>query len=318
ITSILGINATQDLGRYLGVPILHGKVTNHTYSYLLDHLDSKLAGWKADNLSLAGIFTLASSVLNFVPSYAMQTAYLPVGLCDKIDRKIRNFIWGSTDATHKIHNVNWQTVCKPKKLGGLGLRSAREHNKAFLMKIVWGLIARPDELWAKVILNKYLDTTGHGFILKRKIGYSAVWRGILNAWNDTLKGVQWSIQDGTRTRFWSDVLLDSDITLIDHALDSKGINPSASVLYFCSSNGVWDIRKLESCLPIDIVLQIGGMTPPRQEAGSDMLIWGLEHNGRFTIRSAYDLLKVHRLEDQNNSWQKIWSWKGPNKIRHFM
>ncbi|CAN1781229.1 Putative ribonuclease H protein At1g65750 [Linum perenne] len=78
------------------------------------------------------------------------------------------------------------------------------------------------------------------------------------------------------------------------------------------------MRKLESCLPADIVLQIGGMTPPRQEAGCDMLIWGLKLNGRFTIRSAYDLLKDHRLEDVDNSWQKIWSWKGPNKIRHFM
>ncbi|CAN1762732.1 Putative ribonuclease H protein At1g65750 [Linum perenne] len=135
ISSILGINATQDLGRYLGVPVLHGKDTKHTYSYLLDRMDNKLAGWKADNLSLAGRVTLASSVLNSIPSYVMQTAYLPVGLCDKIDRNIRSFIWGSTDDTRRIHNVNWQTVCKPKNMGGLGLRSAMGLNKAFLMKI---------------------------------------------------------------------------------------------------------------------------------------------------------------------------------------
>ncbi|CAN1775348.1 hypothetical protein LINPERHAP1_LOCUS13294 [Linum perenne] len=35
-------------------------------------------------------------------------------------------------------------VCKPKNLGGLGLRSARDLNKAFLMKIVWNLITKPD------------------------------------------------------------------------------------------------------------------------------------------------------------------------------
>ncbi|CAN1165251.1 Putative ribonuclease H protein At1g65750 [Linum perenne] len=106
ITSILGIRATQNLGRYLGVPVLHGRVTKHTYSYILDRMDSKLAGWKADNLSLAGRITLASSVLNSIPSYVMQTAFLPLSLCDKIDRKIRNFIWGSTDTTCKVHNVN--------------------------------------------------------------------------------------------------------------------------------------------------------------------------------------------------------------------
>ncbi|CAN1775349.1 Putative ribonuclease H protein At1g65750 [Linum perenne] len=74
----------------------------------------------------------------------MQMAFLAVSLCYKIDRKIRNFIWGSTEVTRKIHNVNWQMVCKPKNLGGLGLRSARDLNKAFLMKIVWNLITKPD------------------------------------------------------------------------------------------------------------------------------------------------------------------------------
>ncbi|CAN1130010.1 Putative ribonuclease H protein At1g65750 [Linum perenne] len=78
IVSILGISATRDLGRYLGVPILHGRVTKHTYSYILDRLDRKLAGWKADNLSLAGRVTLASSVLNSIPSYIMKTSFLPV------------------------------------------------------------------------------------------------------------------------------------------------------------------------------------------------------------------------------------------------
>ncbi|CAN1746300.1 Putative ribonuclease H protein At1g65750 [Linum perenne] len=126
ITNCLGIEATQDLGRYLGAPILHGRVTKQSYAFLLDRLDKRLAGWKGENLSLAGRVTLASSVLNSLPCYIMQTALLPVSLCDKIDRKIRNFIWGSSEGNRKIHNVNWETVCKPKCEGGLGLRNARD------------------------------------------------------------------------------------------------------------------------------------------------------------------------------------------------
>ncbi|CAN1837616.1 Putative ribonuclease H protein At1g65750 [Linum perenne] len=107
IVEILGIGATSNLGSYLGVPILHGRVTKHTFNFILDRLDNKLAGWKANNLSMAGRVTLASSVLSSIPSYVMQTAFLPVSLCDQIDKKIRSFIWGSTDASRKIHNVNW-------------------------------------------------------------------------------------------------------------------------------------------------------------------------------------------------------------------
>ncbi|CAN1188997.1 Putative ribonuclease H protein At1g65750 [Linum perenne] len=72
VVGLLGIAATSDLGRYLGVPILHRRVTKHTYDFLLDRLDSSLAGWKADHLSLAGRVSLASSILNSLPYYVMQ------------------------------------------------------------------------------------------------------------------------------------------------------------------------------------------------------------------------------------------------------
>ncbi|CAN1163128.1 Putative ribonuclease H protein At1g65750 [Linum perenne] len=175
VLEVLGIVATQDLGRYLGVPILHGRVTRATYGYILNWIDTKLAGWKAQNLSLAGRVTLASSVLNAILAYAMQTAFLLFSICDSIDRRIRNFIWGSVEAARKIHNINWNTVCKPKSLGGLGLCNAQDLNKAFLMKIVWVLIKRPSELWAKVLMAKYLKKMEVGFVLARKSRVSSTW-----------------------------------------------------------------------------------------------------------------------------------------------
>ncbi|CAN1281473.1 Putative ribonuclease H protein At1g65750 [Linum perenne] len=231
VSDVLGIAATQDLGRYLGVPILHGRVTKATYEYILHRMDEKLAGWKAHNLSLAGRVTLASSVLNAIPSYAMQTAFLPVSICDSIDRKIRNFIWGSTEGARKIHNINWETVCKPKGMGGLGLRNARDLNKAFLMKIVWGLLNNPSELWAKVLIAKYLKKTPEGFVLARKSGFSAIWRGILKVWQNVVNGLQRSIGDGRGTRFWTDRWVDGGAVLIDHALNIQG---------GCRSAGHWN------------------------------------------------------------------------------
>ncbi|CAN1822876.1 Putative ribonuclease H protein At1g65750 [Linum perenne] len=84
----------------------------------------------------------------------MQTTFLPASICDSIDMKIRNFILGSVKGARKIDNINWETVCKPKNLGGLGLRNAQDLNKAFLMKIMWCLLNRPSELWAKVLIDK--------------------------------------------------------------------------------------------------------------------------------------------------------------------
>ncbi|CAN1768790.1 Putative ribonuclease H protein At1g65750 [Linum perenne] len=247
----------HDLGRYLGVPILHGRVTKYTYDYLLDHLDSRLAGWKAENLSLTGRVSLASSVLNSLPCYVMQTAFLPVSLCDKIDRKIRNFIWGSSNGVRKLHNVNWETVCKPKSLGGLGLRSARELNQAFLMKVVWGIINKPHELWVQTLMTKYLIRNEMGFTLKRKAGFSALWRGVLKVWNHTLQGIQWSIKDGQKTHFWSDRWLDSGILLRDFALNAQGVDLSLSVSDFTLPDGNWNLDALSGCLPNEVVVQEG-------------------------------------------------------------
>ncbi|XP_019158270.1 PREDICTED: uncharacterized protein LOC109154983 [Ipomoea nil] len=67
IAGKLGIATTTDLGRYLGVPSIHGRVTCNTYAGLLERIAHRLEGWKAKTLSLAGRVTLAKSVLNAIP-----------------------------------------------------------------------------------------------------------------------------------------------------------------------------------------------------------------------------------------------------------
>ncbi|CAL1358445.1 unnamed protein product [Linum trigynum] len=154
-TSILGMPATQDLGRYLGVPVLHGRVTKDTYRYILDRINSKLSGWKAKNLTLGGRVTLAISVLCSLPIYAMQATLLPISICDEIDKRIRGFIWGSTTEARKIHLVHWEGICRKKEDGGLGLRKAHELNLAYLTKLNWRFLKNPEELWVQVLQSKY-------------------------------------------------------------------------------------------------------------------------------------------------------------------
>ncbi|CAN0877256.1 LINE-1 retrotransposable element ORF2 protein [Linum grandiflorum] len=188
ICNSLTFHETHDLGRYLGVPILHGRTTKSTYQYILDRIDLKLAGWKCKNLSLVGRVTLAVSVLNAIPSYAMQTAVLPVDVCNKIDSRIRNFVWGSLPDERKPHLISWDVVCRPKDQGGLGLRKAKEMNDAFLMKLVWNILSQPDALWVQVLLSKYTKDSPEGAIPIRLTTSSALWRGIRRNWDTVLRG----------------------------------------------------------------------------------------------------------------------------------
>jgi len=108
------------------------------------------------------------------------------------------------------------------------------------MKIVWGLLERPDELWAKVLIFKYLKKTPAGLVLARKSGFSAIWRGLLKVWPSVSNGLHWSVRDGCSTRFWMDRWVDSGAILIDHATNIQGVNPSLLVSEVCSINGAWN------------------------------------------------------------------------------
>ncbi|CAA7038892.1 unnamed protein product [Microthlaspi erraticum] len=56
-----GIQATRELGRYLGVPILQRRINKETFGTVLERMSSKLAGWKGRMLSLAGRITLSKA-----------------------------------------------------------------------------------------------------------------------------------------------------------------------------------------------------------------------------------------------------------------
>ncbi|OMP07401.1 reverse transcriptase [Corchorus olitorius] len=55
-----GIARTDDLGRYLGVPLLHGRVAKKTYWGLVEKVQSRLASWKVNHLSIAASHTWKS------------------------------------------------------------------------------------------------------------------------------------------------------------------------------------------------------------------------------------------------------------------
>lgn len=58
VCGVLGMEATEDFGKYLGVPTINGRTSTRDYQYLVDKVNDKLSGWKAKTISLAGLATL--------------------------------------------------------------------------------------------------------------------------------------------------------------------------------------------------------------------------------------------------------------------
>ena len=94
-------------------------------------------------LTLAGKIILATSILTTIPIYSMKSTLLHVALCNNIDQKVRNFIWGSSQEKKKVHLVRWEIVTNTKENGGLGIQNI---NIAFMAKLGWRLTAITKDL----------------------------------------------------------------------------------------------------------------------------------------------------------------------------
>lgn len=89
---------------------------------------------------MAGRITLTQSVVQAIPLYTMQSLKMPNSVCEELDRKALDFLWGDNEERRRVHMVSWDDICKPKGMGGLGLRKAKKSNKAALAKLGWRYI----------------------------------------------------------------------------------------------------------------------------------------------------------------------------------
>ncbi|KAA3470370.1 Retrovirus-related Pol polyprotein LINE-1 [Gossypium australe] len=130
ITQMFGFQEVQNLGTYLGVPLLHDRVTNSTISFVVEKVRRKLKNWDVRKLSIARRITLAQSVLLSILNYFMQLMLIPKGVYTEIERL-------------------------PLSRGRLGFCHLNFQNMSFLMKINFNLVSKNNALWVCVIRLKY-------------------------------------------------------------------------------------------------------------------------------------------------------------------
>ncbi|KAL5831020.1 hypothetical protein ACOSQ4_016374 [Xanthoceras sorbifolium] len=310
--------STKDLGKNLGVPLIHSRINNRTYIEIVDKTLKRLTSWKSATLSFAGRITLIKAVTSALLVYAMQSVKLPGGICSNMDRINRNFLWGHMEEKKAVHLIKWDTVCKPKSKGGLGLKKMKNLNQSLLAKAGWRMIQPGAGLWSSLLHNKYFE---NGVLLdkigKSKGTCSSTWRGITFEAANLAKGLLWRLGDWKSINFWTERWLPDLGSLEAHACIQLNEDKLKEKVCCYFDKGSWDIHKLRDVVPEALVHRIICVYANGNVNKHDKLIWGLSNGGNFTVKSAYDL-QCGVAEVTEWDWNFIWRLKLPPKITHFL
>lgn len=316
LSEALGFQRTDDLGKYLGVPVLHSRVSRHTFRYILDKARQRLSQWKARNLSMAGRVTLAKSVLQALPNYVMQTAWLPVETFNSLDQSCHSFVWGEDANTRKVHLLPWRSLCDKKVEGGLGLHMARDLNKSYMMKAGWELCTKHNSLWVQVVRHKYRCGDAMIPMIKELNSASKIWRGVCKNWDKVIGNLVWRVGTGDHVNFWNDPWVNTLGPLQDLAISAI---PTHLLPFRVNQvvwpSGGWNLGIVANLLPDFVCRKIEAMHPPIPTNGADTIAWKGTTDGEFSLASAYDSLQDPPLVIGPQLYKILWRWKGPERVK---
>ncbi|KAK9983153.1 hypothetical protein SO802_032678 [Lithocarpus litseifolius] len=308
----LGIAETSNLGKYLGFPILHNGRRRNDFQFVVERVQSKLAGWKSKCLSPAGRLVLLKAAVSPIPEYFMQCCKLPARVCDEVDRLVRDFLWGSTSNKKKIHLVGWSKITSPKELGGLGIFQANARNSALLAKLCWRIASSPDKPWAQMLISKYLTPArlGDG---GKKLPASRIWAACKVGGAIFNKGLKWSVANGEMINAWEDFWLPSGP--LRHQIEgplTEG-EDNISVKLFLGNRA-----SISFNLPDTISKEIQGIPTAMNPDQKDILVWAYSKDGSFSLSSAYLLAKgLNLLNPVTTLGQWVWKSNTTPRIKFF-
>ena len=318
ICAQLGMEVTEDLGTYLGMPTLTSRVTKETYGHLCEKMDRRLSGWKTKYLSLAGRITLAKSTLSALATYSMQTTKIPRTIFDELDKRTRRFVWGGSEDKKSIHLLSWETLLLPRDKGGLGIRSSRQANAAFLTKLGWRVLSEPNSLWSRVLRHKYCKGRCDIDMFTPSRNISHVWRGITENAHWINKGSAVAVGNGCATLFWDHCWV-SDNCLRD--LSMGPIPPEiegATVGEMWEDNEGWKWDLFAHLLPPLILKNIAALKLTTNPELGDLRYWKGSTHGGFSIKHAMKIMREDQAIPSHPKWDIIWRLPVQQRIRVFL
>ncbi|XP_061999168.1 uncharacterized protein LOC133716477 [Rosa rugosa] len=319
ISSLLGVEEVESHEKYLGLPTYVGRKKTSTFQYIKDNLAKRLANWQGKLLSGARKDILIKVVAQALPTHAMSVFQLTKNFCDDLEQMCARFWWGSSLDKRKIHWKTWKALCNPKEEGGLGFRSLSNFNSAMLAKQAWRVVNNPNCLVARIFKAKYFPDTSF-WLATPHATPSFSWRSLFSTRELLRQGSYWQIGDGNTTNIWADCWLPG-VPEFKPLGNNGAIEEVGQVRDLITNTRLWNVPLIRRLFPLaeaEAILRL----PFRRRVVPDRVVWRLEKDGKFTVKTAYrfdfsssNSRSPFQLSVGVNFWKKLWKITIPNSAK---
>ncbi|KAJ9537654.1 hypothetical protein OSB04_030387 [Centaurea solstitialis] len=189
--------------RYLGIPLSSKRLAVSDFAPLISKVRSRILNWKSKFLSFGGRVQLIKSVLESLQLYWMVIITFPASVIHSLEKLFRDFLWNQGDPSRGKVKVAWETVCKPKSAGGLGLKRLAMWNRALLASNIWDILRKKKSVWISWIYLHRLNASNFWTFIPTN-NSSWIWRKLVELREQFRPFFFNQLGNGVNTNAWED------------------------------------------------------------------------------------------------------------------